>query len=141
MAPLAACTPTRHHLQPYSEDVAAANGLEARAARICARQRGTANLPPHPFTTDGCSMWPNGTWTECCVAHDIAYWCGGSSEEREHADEALRQCVAEKRSSTMATMMHVGVRVGGIPWQPFPWRWAYGWSGIRGYDEPLKDKP
>ncbi|WP_216662021.1 hypothetical protein [Niveibacterium sp. COAC-50] len=40
-----------------------------------------------PFTTDGCSSFPDGTpwqqtlWLDCCVKHDIAYWIGGTKEE------------------------------------------------------------
>ena len=32
-----------------------------------------------PFTSDGCSSFPNGTleyrelWLQCCTAHDLAY--------------------------------------------------------------------
>jgi len=39
-----------------------------------------------PFTSDGCSMFPDGTleqkelWLSCCTAHDYAYWQGGTSE-------------------------------------------------------------
>jgi hypothetical protein len=130
----AACTPIHHRLEPYRDDAEAAHALEERAARMCIGQRGAADQPPHPFTTDGCSMWPNGTWTECCIKHDIAYWCGGSAEDRVRADDAFRQCVSESRSACMGTMMYIGVRVGGVPWLPFPWRWGYGWDGISGYD-------
>lgn len=31
-------------------------------------------------------------------------------------------------------MMHAGVRIGGAPWQPAPWRWGYGWDYYRAYD-------
>jgi hypothetical protein len=65
----------------------------------------------------------------------MAYWCGGSAAARAQADEELRACVADHGSPCTAGWMYVGVRMGGIPWQPFPWRWAYGWSGVRGYDE------
>jgi len=36
-----------------------------------------------PFTSDGCSDFPDGTltqkdlWLECCTAHDFTYWKGG----------------------------------------------------------------
>jgi len=36
-----------------------------------------------PFTSDGCSAFPDGTlkqrelWLSCCTAHDIAYWKRG----------------------------------------------------------------
>jgi hypothetical protein len=30
--------------------------------------------------------------------------------------------------------MHLGVRIGGHPWLPFPWRWGYGWDWPYPYD-------
>ncbi len=36
-----------------------------------------------PFTSDGCSLFPDGTtrdrtrWCDCCMGHDIACWQGG----------------------------------------------------------------
>jgi hypothetical protein len=36
-----------------------------------------AGTPTRAFLTDGCSWWPDGAWQECCVTHEIAYWCGG----------------------------------------------------------------
>ena len=55
-----------------------------------------------PFTSDGCSLFPDRAlisgddWCDCCFEHDIAYWRGGTRAEREAADAALRDCVAEK---------------------------------------------
>lgn len=91
-----------------------------------------------PFTTDGCSLFPNGAagvdWCACCEAHDIAYWRGGSEAERERADEVLRQCVfAKSGNAELAQTMHAGVRAGGVPWLPTWYRWAYGWPQGRGY--------
>ena len=125
------CTPTAHRLQPYSSDRPAAEALERRAAQYCVQLRSVT--PPHPFTTDGCSMWPDDGWVDCCVEHDIAYWCGGTSDDRRRADAALRDCVARDHSATLAWLMYWGVRLGGVPWQPFAWRWGYGWNGIHGY--------
>jgi hypothetical protein len=122
---LSACVPRVHRLAPYDEDAHLARQLEDRAAADCAARRG-ATIPPNPFKTDGCSMWPNSKWVDCCVEHDIHYWCGGSSEERRRADRELRDCVRDYASRT-ASVMYVGVRIGGGPCQPFPWRWGYGW--------------
>lgn len=98
------------------------------------------------FTTDGCSLFPDGTsreknlWCECCFDHDIAYWRGGTKEERKEADKALRICVKDKSgSSSLAWAMYIGVRFGGHPIFPTWYRWAYGWSYGRGY-EPLIDE-
>lgn len=93
------------------------------------------------FTSDGCSAFPDGTpddeelWHSCCVMHDLAYWKGGSSEEREAADYALKACVEEVGKPDVAELMLAGVRVGGTPWLPTQFRWAYGWPYLRGYKE------
>jgi len=92
------------------------------------------------FTSDGCSLFPDGNlehrdlWCDCCFAHDIAYWRGGTQEERKQADETLRDCVIERtHNKALATLMYDGVRTGGHPVFPTWYRWAYGWSYGRGY--------
>jgi len=92
-----------------------------------------------PFTSDGCSMFPDGTfeqkklWLSCCTAHDYAYWQGGSYEERLFADEQLQLCVANVGQPQIANLMLAGVRVGGSPYLPTSFRWGYGWSYPRFY--------
>lgn len=92
-----------------------------------------------PFSTDGCSVFPDGTishqqlWLSCCIAHDFAYWKGGTYEERQLADEKLRQCVAAVGEPQIAAIMLAGVRVGGTPFLPTQFRWGYGWPFPRGY--------
>jgi hypothetical protein len=103
--------------------------LERYAAERCHRQRPAHDLPPHPFTTDVCSLWPDGDWGYCCVEHDIAYWCGGPDEAREQADTEFRACVA-LHGDGLASVSYLGVRVGGPGWMPFPWRWGYGWDWL-----------
>jgi len=134
------CTPTVNRLEPYRDDAVAAGKLEASAEQLCRERRGPAGVPPHRFTTDGCSWWPDGTWVECCVTHDMWYWCGGSCDEREHADADLRQCVAANGPGGMGTTMYLGVRVGGAPWYPVPFRWGYGWDWPHGYDDEVPAK-
>jgi hypothetical protein len=97
------------------------------------------------FTSDGCSLFPDGTlkdhakWCECCLKHDIAYWHGGTEEQRLKADEALRDCVLDRTGDkVLAETMYLGVRAGGHPVFPAWYRWAYGWSYGRGY-EPLNE--
>ncbi len=86
-----------------------------------------------PFATDGCSEFPDGTleqknlWLQCCIAHDVAYWIGGTAQEREAADEQLQACVAAVGQPEIATLMLAGVRVGGSPFWPTRYRWGYGW--------------
>jgi hypothetical protein len=130
---VAGCTPATSRLEPYRDDATQAEALQRRAVEVCRQRRG-ADLPPHPFTSDGCSLWPDGPWVNCCLDHDIAYWCGGSSEDRDRADEAFRQCVAAESSTGMGTVMFAGVRVGSLPWYPLPFRWGYGWDWPRGFD-------
>ena len=128
----AACTRhERHTVGGYSAEQLAVITEDARAK--CAVQRG-ADLPPYEFTTDGCSMFPDGQWRQCCVDHDKPYWCGGSAEERKKADETLRMCVANASSPLMGLLMYDGVRLGGVPWLPTPWRWGYGWPWPHPYD-------
>jgi len=94
-----------------------------------------------PFTSDGCSAFPNGTleqnqlWLHCCSAHDFAYWKGGSYEQREAADQKLKSCVADVGEERIASLMLAGVRVGGTPFLPTPFRWGYGWSYPKFYGE------
>lgn len=92
-----------------------------------------------PFTSDGCSVFPDGTlsertlWLSCCTAHDYAYWQGGTYGRRREADETLKQCVAEVGQAGIALLMLAGVRVGGTPLLPTQFRWGYGWSYPRWY--------
>ncbi len=92
-----------------------------------------------PFESDGCSAFPDGTladnelWLNCCVQHDLAYWQGGSAEQRNQADQDLKTCVAKVGKPMIAELMLAGVRVGGTPYLPTRFRWAYGWPYFRGY--------
>ena len=92
------------------------------------------------FTTDGCSRFPdhslisNDDWCHCCVAHDLAYWRGGTAEERLAADETLRTCVEKAtRNRALADLMFTGVRAGGGPYFYTSYRWGYGWKYGRNY--------
>ena len=95
-----------------------------------------------PFSSDGCSLFPDRSlinsddWCDCCVEHDIAYWQGGTETQRLAADQALRDCVLEKTSDeALAEMMYQGVRFGGSPYFYNWYRWGYGWSYERNYQE------
>lgn len=97
------------------------------------------NMALQPFTSDGCSIFPNGTledqklWLSCCQKHDYDYWKGGSEAERLASDEALRECVAAVGEPRIAQLMLTGVRLGGSPYLPTKFRWGYGWPYLRGY--------
>ncbi len=87
-----------------------------------------------PFTSDGCSSFPDGTfnqkelWLSCCTAHDYAYWQGGTYDQRLQADQELKMCVEGVGEPELAVLMLAGVRVGGTPFLPTSFRWGYGWS-------------
>ena len=75
------------------------------------------------FSSDGCSMFVDGTfenpelWKECCLKHNIAYWKGGTREEREAADLAFRNCVKKKTGNVkFAEIMYQAVRTGCAPY-------------------------
>jgi len=112
-----------------------------RAALLVSVLAGCVATPAlREFSSDGCSLFPDGTsrdpnlWCECCYQHDIAYWRGGSQEERLLADEQLRACVKAKTGdAVLAQTMFVGVRGGGTPVFPTGYRWGYGWNYGRGY--------
>ena len=104
-----------------------------------------------PFTTDGCSMWIDGTleqpnlWRHCCVAHDLDYWKGGSADERKASDARIQACVKTALGPRMADYMYSNVRWGGSPYWMSTYRWGYGWSyfdGIwpRGYKVPTPEE-
>lgn len=99
-----------------------------------------------PFTTDGCSVFPDGNikhhslWVNCCIRHDLAYWKGGTYDERNLADQTLKLCVANVGQSKIAAIMMAGVRVGGTPYLPTSYRWGYGWPFFRGYKSLTDDE-
>ncbi len=98
-----------------------------------------------PFTSDGCSEFPDGIeghedlWLNCCIQHDLAYWKGGSYQQRLEADRQLEQCVTAVGQPLIAKIMLAGVRIGGSPYLNTPFRWGYGWPYGRGY-KPLTDE-
>ena len=105
---------------------------------LCASNMVTAG-ELKPFQSDGCSSFPDGTykqqtiWLSCCIEHDRAYWKGGTYDERKEADKALKVCIKNVGEPEIANLMLAGVRVGGTPYLPTGFRWAYGWPYLRGY--------
>ncbi len=104
---------------------------------LCAASASADSLAP--FTSDGCSLFPDGTlsqqnlWLDCCIQHDLDYWKGGTRAERLAADKALERCVETVGAPEIAALMHSGVRAGGSPWWPTGYHWGYGWPYLRGY--------
>jgi hypothetical protein len=81
------------------------------------------------FKSDGCSLFPDGGYRDCCVAHDKAYFAGGSWTKRWQADKNLFKCVAAKKGfqhKIIAPLMWLGVRAGGVHWLPTRFRWGFG---------------
>lgn len=81
------------------------------------------------FKSDGCSLFPDGGYRDCCVAHDNTYYFGGSWTERWQADKKLFKCVAGKKGfqhKIIASVMWLGVRAGGVSWLPTRFRWGFG---------------
>lgn len=131
LAATSACTPMHSTLRPpypFHGSCLTAPQMKSIALAQCAAGNPGRPLPPHPFTTDGCTLWPNGAWKECCIDHDTKYWCGGSKAQRLRADRELRSCVRRHSNSVNATLMFAAVRLSGVRWLPFPWRWGYGFD-------------
>jgi hypothetical protein len=128
-----ACALTYHTAPRYRFYPPAAEEAAQKAADYCRDLGEPAGTPERPFLTDGCSMWPDGVWQECCVAHDMAYWCGGTEDHRKSADDRLAACVSAEYAGWMAALMRAGVWVGGPPWIPARWRWGYGHRYPAGY--------
>ena len=104
----------------------------------CGKSPNTLN----DFSSDGCSLFPDHSlinsdnWCECCLEHDIAYWQGGTEEQRLEADKQLRDCVLQKTGNqALADAMYQGVRFGGSPYFYNWYRWGYGWSYERKYQK------
>ena len=71
----------------------------------------------------------------------MAYWRGGTEEEREQADLAFKHCVEKKTGNPeLAELMYEAVRTGGEPYFPTWYRWGYGWPLGRGYKELTEEE-
>ena len=84
---------------------------------------------PEDFKSDGCSLFPDGNYRDCCVVHDKDYYKGGSCKERSESDKRLYRCVKNKKgwyNKIVAPVMWIGVRIGGVSFLPTPFRWGFG---------------
>lgn len=93
-----------------------------------------------PFTSDGCSAFPDGIpgnatlWQHCCVDHDLAYWKGGTRRERQAADATLSACVNHAtKNPLLGSLMRFFVVLNAGPEQSRSIRWGYGWTHVRPY--------
>lgn len=95
-----------------------------------------AAAPPHECRVNGCSLAPDFNFPRCCDTHDARYWAGGTADERKQADRRFRECIATTGHRALSNLYYFGVRIGGTPYLPTPWRWGFGWNYPHGY-EPL----
>ena len=99
-----------------------------------------------PFTTDGCSYFPDGTfennrlWLNCCVEHDKSYWKGGTNKQKRISDETLKQCVSDLGYPNIAKLMFKGVEIGGDAKYNTSYKWGYGWKINHYYDRLTKEE-
>ena len=125
------------HITEMPPEAGFGDDLGAEAGRRCLERRGSlALVPSKEFRTDGCTMWPDGNWQACCVAHDMDYWCGGTAAERDRSDKQLRDCVADAGHPGLGKLMNAAIHVTGSPAWPFPWRWGYGWKWLGPMQRP-----
>ena len=85
--------------------------------------------PPADFKGDGCTLFPDGNYRECCYLHDLDYFRGGTAAERKESDKRLYRCVRNKegwQNEIAAPIMLFGVRLFGRPSLPTPFRWGFG---------------
>ncbi len=92
-------------------------------------QNSTPQNIPEGFVSDGCTSFPDGDYYDCCFAHDLEYFYGGSWKQRWKSDKKLYKCVAAKKGvkhKFIAPMMWLGVRAFGASWIPTKARWGFG---------------
>lgn len=98
-------------------------------------------VPPVPFSSDGCSCWPDSFFWfiggfkkvsiyPYCFWHDVRYWLGkpGDDLAKLYADTELMKDVAAAHSIELAELMFAGVRAGGIEELKLPFSWGFGWN-------------
>jgi hypothetical protein len=93
---------------------------------------------PDGSKSDACTFFPDGNYVDCCYAHDLAYFYGGTGKQRRQADKQLYRCVKNKRGSYnkfVAPLMYLGVRIGGVSWLPTPFRWGFGKNKLKKKNE------
>lgn len=73
-----------------------------------------AQIKEKPMKENNCTFFPEGNWTECCKAHDLAY---ETQMPKSEADIALFQCVKESGGlgyGLIAALMLAGVSTFGL---------------------------
>lgn len=93
-------------------------------------------LPPKPFVYDGCTFFVDSLlWSDfetACLMHDIAYWSGGTKEERKHADEKLAEEIKTSGfiGRIVAYPVYSTVRLFGdsVLTRSVDAHWGFGWD-------------
>ncbi|RLC96756.1 MAG: hypothetical protein DRI46_13590 [Chloroflexi bacterium] len=93
-------------------------------------------VPDLPFVYDGCTLFVDSIlWSDfshACYVHDIAYWIGGTSEERKAADQSLAKAVAKTGliGKLVEYPVYIGVRIfGNSPLtKALNANWGFGWE-------------
>ncbi len=81
------------------------------------------------FCSDGCTHAPDGTfekpheWFMCCAQHDLAYWAGGSPQDKYNADTHLHNCLINTNARPWEAGVYLAavIAFGGS-------YWGSGWS-------------
>ena len=93
--------------------------------------------PPHAFTHDGCSLFPDSVlghdFRAACLTHDITYWAGGSLSDKDDADLALYNDLEKSGplgASLFAPLMYTEVQYLGTSalMRAIDANWSYGWN-------------
>jgi len=115
-----------HTISPYREDEKKSKLLQDRAKKFCKDKHN--RIPTEEFYTDGCSLVPDGTWRECCITHDIEYWCGGSIELKFASDKRIADCVEKKSNKINGDIYQLGPGLFAWGFTPTWFRWGYGYT-------------
>ncbi len=82
----------------------------------------SVNRLPAPVASDGCTMWFDGDYKDCCFRHDADYARGSDNwRTRLRADNRLFICIAAKEGAwhfALAPVMWTAVRIFGSDWSP-----------------------
>ena len=87
------------------------------------------------FTSDGCTGVPTNLlnfnnfddFAHCCLVHDVVYWIGGSTVDKEYADEELIACFNDSNAITNLTNTATAMALDIIGWD----HWGTGWQTPR----------
>ena len=61
---------------------------------------------------DYCTLFPDGSWGNCCKQHDDDYTAGSGIKQKE-ADERLRYCLEQGGRPVVGFIMFWGLRLFG----------------------------